>query len=657
MFPIFLWVREYKGLKDFRINLDSNYEIELEIESSDNCKIRRNESGRQKLGDRYKEGVKGIVLKKLEIKKNKLEKMEGFYGDYIDSIKALIGKNGVGKSSILEIMSVFSEGNDIYMKGFHSHHENIEFLIIHKTNEIISGKEIFILDGYTPYKNEDYFKCINNLNNSNIIDYFNFKIDIENNFISLLKNTDSFGIIRMSPSIKIDNYQIELIKMQNDNRKSKVYKLNLGYKNISKQKLFNYINEKNKNRKYNGFSMIVSIINRNNYLNEIGVKCNSKITYLCNEKLFLYNLSQNEIANLNITELILRMYCDYLYQYKIYKKIEKIIDLEEINKIIDFEYKNNVKKQNIIDTFNSLLEEINYLEDIKKLKDYILILCEKLEKIYKKSFVEIVPEYSNQFVVSFKLKYDKMTNDEIQKIEDLLEFYDCTTIYNHDLYTDEVSQIINIKEQGMSDGEKIWIEQFSTLYRVLNGEFKNKKYITLLLDEPETSLHPELCRRLLNEYIEELKRYKNKKFKIIYATHSPFILGDILSNDMIVLEKKDGKSYVEKNIELKTFSGNIHNLLKMNMFMTSTFGEFSKNKIKNFLKQINNAKTYIEIKNISNDFLIEEIAEPLIYKKIKSIISEKMKELSVESEDYYQYKIEKYEEKIREYKDKIKNKN
>lgn len=32
MFPIFLWVEEYKGLKDFQLNLDNEYSCEVYTE-------------------------------------------------------------------------------------------------------------------------------------------------------------------------------------------------------------------------------------------------------------------------------------------------------------------------------------------------------------------------------------------------------------------------------------------------------------------------------------------------------------------------------------------------------------------------------------------------------------------------------------------------
>ena len=77
---------------------------------------------------------------------------------------------------------------------------------------------------------------------------------------------------------------------------------------------------------------------------------------------------------------------------------------------------------------------------------------------------------------------------------------------------------------------------------ILNGEFKNKKYVTLLFDEVETYLHPEWCRRFLYELIEELGRYECKKFKLIFATHSPFLIADVLAKDCIYLSKdEEGK--------------------------------------------------------------------------------------------------------------------
>ena len=74
MFPIYMWVKEYKGLKDLEITFDNDYLINI------------------------KDGVLSIE-KKLDTMN-----ISNFYSNNIESINLLIGKNGAGKTSILELL-------------------------------------------------------------------------------------------------------------------------------------------------------------------------------------------------------------------------------------------------------------------------------------------------------------------------------------------------------------------------------------------------------------------------------------------------------------------------------------------------------------------------------------------------------------------------
>ena len=188
----------------------------------------------------------------------------------------------------------------------------------------------------------------------------------------------------------------------------------------------------------------------------------------------------------------------------------------------------------------------------------------------------------------------------------------------------------------------------------MNGEFKNKKYVTLLFDEVETYLHPEWCRRFLYELIEELGRYECKKFKLIFATHSPFLIADVLAKDCIYLNKdEEGKIQAEIKEDVKTFGANIIDLFKNTMFLESTFGKFATEKIKGIVDKIEKAEKYSDIKSEAN-FIINEIGEKLISNKLKSMIESKFEN---KDEEYYRKKIEEYQEKLKKLGNKENDKN
>ncbi len=108
MFPIYMWVDRYKGLENFKITFDNNYKIEFNKD----------------------EGTLSIIKK--DITDNNIK---NFYsidktkGD-IDSVNLLIGKNGSGKTNILEMLNLSKEIQEIdYIIIYKSVENNEDFII------------------------------------------------------------------------------------------------------------------------------------------------------------------------------------------------------------------------------------------------------------------------------------------------------------------------------------------------------------------------------------------------------------------------------------------------------------------------------------------------------------------------------------------------
>ena len=282
------------------------------------------------------------------------------------------------------------------------------------------------------------------------------------------------------------------------------------------------------------------------------------------------------------------------------------------------------QRYDIIERIGSLIENISEKE----------IDIQNPERTIKK--IKIDCKKKNKKLVELLKEYDSFL---IPRIENSL-----------DLSLKNIEDILKIEEEGLSDGERIKLQYFSTLHGVLRGELKNKEYITLLFDEVETYLHPEWSRRFLYELIEELEKYEDKKFKLIFATHSPFLIADVLAKDCIYLSKdENGKIQAEIKEDVKTFGANIIDLFKNTMFLESTFGKFATEKIKWVVDEISDSKkNYSQIKNNSEiKFLIDEIGEKIISNKLKSMIESKFKGTK---EEYYYKKIRQYKMKLKKIK-------
>ena len=362
MFPIFMWVKEYKGLKNFEITFDNNYLINI------------------------KDGVLSIERNSDTIN------ISNFYSNNnIEGVNLLIGKNGVGKTSILELLTL----------------ENYERYISY---ECIYFEEIN-RNTITDFCNLDYFIIYKNYNYGN---EFEPDFIIERYSKKKLKNPNKF------PQICAE--KIGIVKFhffdENDDKDfffSNIKKLNSGIKYQSKEKIYTYLNIENKFNKENfeNAKMIISIkkdiYSNSEYFNEIKDYLNDNKDIIYSElydSLLLYKINEND----DISNIILKNYCNKLFLREIYYCIEynKKQKLEEdpinIIKII----KEKIKKK-----YSNLPKK--YLEYFIKnsrksfLRDFyqkIIDISENMAKLTKNKNIIKVIDNKEIELLKFYVKID-----------------------------------------------------------------------------------------------------------------------------------------------------------------------------------------------------------------------------------------------------------
>ena len=146
----------------------------------------------------------------------------------------------------------------------------------------------------------------------------------------------------------------------------------------------------------------------------------------------------------------------------------------------------------------------------------------------------------------------------------------------------------------------------------------------IFIDEGELYYHPEWQRSYIKTLIDNIQDTKTEsKLQVVITTNSPFIISDILSEDITYLSK-------EKKDFDRTFGQNIHKLLKDNFFMSYTIGEYSRELIDNIMKWLNYKENNSDA-NVSVDAPVDvgielsryfgETVEPNeYYEKIRCII-------------------------------------
>ena len=201
---------------------------------------------------------------------------------------------------------------------------------------------------------------------------------------------------------------------------------------------------------------------------------------------------------------------------------------------------------------------------------------------------------------------------------------------------------------GMSSGEYAFYNFISRLYGELyqieheihiaaenqiriqyRPEIKN---VILILDEAELSFHPEWQQKFMSLLIDSLNLiFHNIEFQIILASHSPILISDIPKSNIIFLRKNSaGECQVCNPMQKhETFGANIHTLFEDSFFLNGLpIGDFAKRKIQNLFDRLSIDK------DCSPQILseIELVGEPVLRNQLKKLFDENMQLVNVDTQ-------------------------
>ena len=172
-----------------------------------------------------------------------------------------------------------------------------------------------------------------------------------------------------------------------------------------------------------------------------------------------------------------------------------------------------------------------------------------------------------------------------------------------DMYTDRnkklVSELFERMEQYRPDDTGIFVKELLPYHFtcISSGEYQYAKvlggieeycvklstdggnpHLIYLLDEPETYMHPELCRMLLYRLDKVLmERAVTADIQILISTHSPLLLSDVLPEQVTRLDL-DSRGYclIRNGTDKAYFGANIHTILADGFFLDYTIGEYAR---------------------------------------------------------------------------------
>ncbi|WP_337034160.1 AAA family ATPase [Paenibacillus illinoisensis] len=139
----------------------------------------------------------------------------------------------------------------------------------------------------------------------------------------------------------------------------------------------------------------------------------------------------------------------------------------------------------------------------------------------------------------------------------------------------------------------------------------------LFIDEGELYYHPEWQRnfiKIIIDLIHQTITESESKIQVVITTNSPFIISDILMEDITYLSK-------ENKVFDQTFGQNIHKLLKDNFFMNYTIGEYSRELISKIMNWLCSKEGEVNIGEQLSHYFDQPITSGQYFEKIHSLIN------------------------------------
>lgn len=491
-----IWINNYRSIKDKTISFDGEFSI-------------KNNNGELRVID--------------TLESDKIPK--SFFGSNIYSLSAIIGKNGSGKTSLIDFIRnnfyqllylvnkglVKFDGNIVRSNLAVPH--NVEFMVIFKiksNDPSMQGKTYYLTNCKHKYSGRGNLTAYKKMPSSSAMTDMYSKTFY---FSSMLSDKGVFHIMERN------NY-VQSLRFE-----------------------FSEEERKEKNEQFRALEDIRG-----------GYTCNCSVDYAFQQKLSVTSGREKNNTNIDLHDSL-------LYNWEWIKLVYFLCNVPD-EKFKEW-FDGKLEKENIMFCRENLVEtfSLNYGEGIEKVFEAL--------KAYLWQPIEICGMSSGQYA---KLMYLsrlcwslRVYESDRMVIEKMLK----------DLYKDD-----NI---DTPKNERKYSEvDFLSLLQDSNTVATGNAYM-IFIDEGELYYHPEWQRTFIKTLLDVIgdvaKRDESIMFQIVVTSNSPFIISDIPKNNILFLSEDNQKFE-------STFGLNIHTLLMNNFFMDGTIGEYARIKIKEISEEI-----------------------------------------------------------------------
>ena len=531
----------------------------------------------------------------LKIDKNP-DYIENFYGESIYNISPIVGINGTGKTTILNLIGTYSPENYkqdpdnqyFFLFEIGKQEDKVRFKVSSNNLSVATLQECWY---QTFYRNQDgSFDC-------DPEDY-----DDTKNILYVNLQSKGGGEIHADTTYNIRNLAMFI----------------RSYLWLSDRKIISSVLS---------CSLDINFYDLKDYTNSIPSEI-TPIGFLIYKSIHNILYEEDEFIKKLLSEFLLSKCEKYLK--------EDVSDYEDsgFNLLLDI-----VKELNP----NEVKEEENKLKDETR----------KVKKNYVESIIDIVNILreirENGSLIDNKsssilLKYSNTNRRLFEELNNRLAQYIVSKKLMDDLccslnggYNNNYALLGETPNYHMSTGEGNLIEIFSQLYTYLYMDEESYEDIILLVDELESGMHLEWSRRLIKILIDNLSEIledegKGRKIQLIFTTHSPYMLSDIKPGNVIMIEKNQETGYSEGKVLQNTFAKNIQEIMKENL-IDNIYGDFALAKINSMIERLNEKEEH----EGNEEELLKEIhliSEPILRNKLLEMYDKKYNtsEFSIEKQ-------------------------
>jgi hypothetical protein len=140
----------------------------------------------------------------------------------------------------------------------------------------------------------------------------------------------------------------------------------------------------------------------------------------------------------------------------------------------------------------------------------------------------------------------------------------------------------------------------------------------------ELYFHPEYQKGYINSLLKQIRQSNLENVKsisMLFVTHSPFILSDVIKSNILYL--KDGKD-ARAEMKVQTFASNINELLAESFFLKGGFaGEFASEVINDLVQYLLDKQSKRQWNMKSADQLIELVGDDVVKMQLRRLFVQK----------------------------------